>query len=212
LDHELKKLFAGLAPEQHKRSLAWVLLGDHGEEFWEHGSFGHFDRRTTGMRARSAFAMHFPTMKTSQRVHLAHHVDIFPTLFSLIGLDLPYAHFSDGSPLTHKRRSPFVHVNTYSFPRYQPFTLITDRHQWLLRRDRSFHLHLDAVLDLFDRPLAAVPQKEFAALLQQWTKDVSRFYPKDTTFLHSKTHITPIPQPFLRPLPKQRAPNATPWP
>ena len=212
LDHELKKLFGALAPERKSRSLAWVLLGDHGEEFWEHGQFGHFDRQTTGMRTRSAFALHFPTMKKSQRVHLAHHVDIFPTLFSLIGWDLPYAYFSDGTPLLHKRPRSFVHVNTYHFPRYRPFTLVTDRHQWLLRRDRSFHLHLDAVLDLFDQPLTEVPKQEFAKLIQEWKQEVSRFYPKDTTFTRSQAHITPQPTPFLRPLPNQRHPSATPWP
>ena len=215
LDAELQRLFTAIEEKKTKRPLSWVVLGDHGEEFWEHGQFGHADRRTIGMRTRSAFVLHFPTLRESKRVRLAHHTDVFPTLLDLIGLKLPPERYSDGSSLLQPRRLPFLHVNTFHFPRYRPFTLVTDKYQLLMRRDSAFRLHVEAVLDLEDRLLPSPPKAEIAQIIAHWRQEVDRFYPQDRLVNLPKILYTQPADPASlprAPLPNRlRDPSLRPW-
>ncbi len=76
-----------------------VLSGDHGEEFWEHGSFGH----TWGLnniQIQPAAFIYYPGVKSdSIKYKYTSHCDFMPTVFDLIGLNLDYKQFTAGKSL-----------------------------------------------------------------------------------------------------------------
>jgi len=74
-----------------------VVTGDHGEEFWEQGRFGH----TFGVsneQIQTGTAVHFPGgLRTRQRV--SSHADLFPTIFDRMGLNRELDTFMTGKSL-----------------------------------------------------------------------------------------------------------------
>jgi uncharacterized protein len=76
-----------------------VLAGDHGEEFWEHGSFGH----TWGLnnkQIQTAATIYYPGIKNSDiEYKYTNHSDFFPTVFELLGLNINTRIFMTGKSL-----------------------------------------------------------------------------------------------------------------
>ncbi len=63
-----------------------VVTGDHGEEFYEHGHFGHtsnFTREQTWV----SFVMHGPGIEAGDEQRPTSHIDLVPTLLELLGVD-----------------------------------------------------------------------------------------------------------------------------
>lgn len=67
-----------------------VLTADHGEEFGEHGGIGH-GRTIYGEVVRVPLLMVWPgRIEPGRRVaHLSQHLDLAPTILSLVGLEAP---------------------------------------------------------------------------------------------------------------------------
>lgn len=78
-----------------------VISGDHGEEFWEHGSFGH----TWGLnniQIQPAAFIYFPGInKNSIKYRYTSHQDFMPTVFDLIGLNTDWSLFTTGKSLVN---------------------------------------------------------------------------------------------------------------
>lgn len=75
----------------------WIVTGDHGEEFFEKGRFGH----TWGLNdeiVRVPLFMCFPEGKTGGYAVSAHD-DVFPTLFDYMGVDRDLGDFMTGKSL-----------------------------------------------------------------------------------------------------------------
>ncbi|MEO6710244.1 MAG: sulfatase-like hydrolase/transferase [Planctomycetota bacterium] len=63
-----------------------VVTGDHGEEFYEHGHFGHtsnFTREQTWV----GFVMRGPGIAPGEELRPTSHIDLAPTLLELLGVD-----------------------------------------------------------------------------------------------------------------------------
>jgi membrane-anchored protein YejM (alkaline phosphatase superfamily) len=89
-----------------------IILGDHGEEFWEHGQFGH-TLGLTNEQIQTVFAIFFPTQpgraKRPGRYRYSAHHDLMPTLFEYMGLELLSAGiFSGKSLLSYDPARDFV--------------------------------------------------------------------------------------------------------
>ena len=61
-----------------------VIIGDHGEEFWEKGSFGH-SFGLNNEQIKTVGLIHLPTPTTTHYSYTS-HCDIMPTLFDYLGL------------------------------------------------------------------------------------------------------------------------------
>ena len=63
-----------------------IVTGDHGEEFYEHGHFGHtsnFTREQTWV----SFVMRGPGIAPGEELRPTSHIDLAPTLLELLGVD-----------------------------------------------------------------------------------------------------------------------------
>ncbi len=75
-----------------------VLVADHGEAFWEHGRFGHnsaFDREQTAV----PLAVRIPGLEPAVHPEPSRHVDVAPTLMSLLGSQSSPRDWSHGRSL-----------------------------------------------------------------------------------------------------------------
>jgi len=62
-----------------------ILTGDHGEEFGEHGFFGHTSN-FTATQVRVPFLMRGPSVAPGEELRPTSHVDLVPTLLELMGV------------------------------------------------------------------------------------------------------------------------------
>jgi membrane-anchored protein YejM (alkaline phosphatase superfamily) len=126
-----------------------IITGDHGESFGEFGRIGH------GSDVSSA-QLHVPmvvldeTRPPSRRQEVTSHIDVVPTLLSLLGDDHPPRSYSDGVSMFAVPADRFVLATVGWDPRYA-----------VIGRDlkATFFAHDAAmggvvVTDPFDRPLA----------------------------------------------------------
>ncbi len=64
-----------------------VLLSDHGEEFWEHGSFGHGHTLYSEL-LHVPLLIRYPSILPSQRIpYMISLIDLYPTVLSLAGIE-----------------------------------------------------------------------------------------------------------------------------
>lgn len=92
-----------------------VITGDHGEEFFENGFFGHtssFDDYQT----KTVFLMSYP--KTEHRIieRITSHADLVPTVMETLGCISPLDHYTHGIPLldSNSRRLYVTATNWYN--------------------------------------------------------------------------------------------------
>ena len=98
-DSLFKKLFTELEKMGRLKNTIIVLSGDHGEEFWEHGSFGH----TWGLndiQINPAALIYYPGIEQGDiKYKYSSHQDFMPTTFDLIGLNVDSKSFMTGKSL-----------------------------------------------------------------------------------------------------------------
>jgi len=98
-DHLLNKLLVNLEKMGRLDNTIIVIAGDHGEEFWEHGSFGH----TWGLnnkQIQSAAVLYYPGAKQSDvKYSYTSHADFLPTVFDKIKLNYNTNVFMTGKSL-----------------------------------------------------------------------------------------------------------------
>jgi len=75
-----------------------VVTGDHGEEFWERGVFGHGYGDLSTEQCEVPLLIRIPG-GASTRYRYSSHADIFPTLFDAIGLATEGGAFMNGKSL-----------------------------------------------------------------------------------------------------------------
>jgi len=113
-----------------------IICADHGEEFYEHGGFGHgstlYDEQT-----HVPLIIHVPWIKQAKRVkELTQTVDILPTLLDL--LEIPIPHQAQGKSLVglmNNQKQPCP-LHEYVFGRMEILSSIRSK-KWL------FVLHND---------------------------------------------------------------------
>ncbi len=67
----------------------WVVLSDHGEEFWEHGSLGHLTLPYETVLRVPLLVRGPGVARAARRNHPIHHLDIMPTILELAGAAIP---------------------------------------------------------------------------------------------------------------------------
>jgi len=96
LDDQLGELLGEVEARGLSESTAIALMTDHGEQFWEHGDYGH--GASLHREENSALAaIRWPGMAPGVWTGATTHQDIWPTLFDWMGLD-PLEDFT-GAPI-----------------------------------------------------------------------------------------------------------------
>ncbi len=92
------KLIAGLRKGGWLKNTIVVFTGDHGEEFREHGYFGHTSAFTPE-QTHVAFILHLPGIGHREVTHLTSHLDFVPTVMQTLGYTNPPGDYSNGGPI-----------------------------------------------------------------------------------------------------------------
>lgn len=75
-----------------------VMVGDHGEEFMEHGFWGH-NSTFTDPQTRTPLVLWIPGVSAASHDKLTSHLDIVPTLMPLLGVRNPVEDYAVGYDL-----------------------------------------------------------------------------------------------------------------
>jgi membrane-anchored protein YejM (alkaline phosphatase superfamily) len=111
VDSLIDRLMTRLRSRDAGKQPIVVIFGDHGEEFWEHGSFGH--GLSLSEEQTSVPLLVCLPERTTTRYHYSTHADVFPTIFELMQLDDTGIAFMSGKSLLSYERSLDVAVTTF---------------------------------------------------------------------------------------------------
>jgi membrane-anchored protein YejM (alkaline phosphatase superfamily) len=86
-----------------------VVTGDHGQEFYEHGFFGH-GSAFSPEQTHVPLVMHVPGLPFREHDHLTQHQDLPATMLGLLGVDDPPDRYSLGRNMLEGRGRPYAVV------------------------------------------------------------------------------------------------------
>jgi arylsulfatase A-like enzyme len=89
VDDQLAELVRFAEQRGLGRNTIWVVLSDHGEEFWEHGSVGHGTLPYEEVLRVPLIVRGPGVARGERRTELLHHLDLMPTLLELAGAPVP---------------------------------------------------------------------------------------------------------------------------
>lgn len=108
VDHSLREMMTALAESGQLESTLVVITGDHGEEFFEHGFWGH-TANFTPTEVLVPMVMRGPGVPVGIENRPTSHVDVAPTILEILGADPKQrARWTVGenmlTPLEHRSR------------------------------------------------------------------------------------------------------------
>lgn len=113
LDREFGRVFDYLRENRLLDSTVVVLVGDHGEEFMEHGFWGH-NSTFVDEQIRTPLVLHVPGAKPLVSNQMTSHMDIVPTLMPLLGVSNPAGDFALGYNLLGDTQRDHAYVSDWN--------------------------------------------------------------------------------------------------
>ncbi|MEO6118896.1 MAG: sulfatase-like hydrolase/transferase [Methylotenera sp.] len=109
LDMQFGRIFDYLKQHQLLDNTVVIVNGDHGEEFMEHGFWGH-NSTFVDQQVRTPLVIYTPKMKPLVSNQLTSHMDVVPTLMPLLGVTNPSADYATGVNLLagEKRNHTYI--------------------------------------------------------------------------------------------------------
>ena len=95
LDSQYKRVFDYLKDRNLLNSTIVILVGDHGEEFMEHGFWGH-NSTFVDEQVRTPLVIYAPKQAAKVVNQLTSHNDIVPTIMPMLGVTNPHSDYSIG--------------------------------------------------------------------------------------------------------------------
>ena len=108
-DYLIGKILSSLKKNDLLDNTIVIICGDHGEEFYENGYFGHtstFD----DYQLKTVFVMHYPGQGPRSVQRITSHLDVVPTLMESIGVTSPSDDYSQGISLLSDRHHSYISV------------------------------------------------------------------------------------------------------
>jgi membrane-anchored protein YejM (alkaline phosphatase superfamily) len=154
--------------DQYEAGRTIVLAtSDHGEEIRDHGVFGHASATFWNEKVVVPFVLGLPEAHLGKDVRspsLTSHVDVWPTLFDYLGVDVESRMFSDGRSLLVPPSSAVQAVVTGRFFPYadRPSVLVDGNAKYWFRVDglganNRLCIVVTKVTDLNDREISGTP-------------------------------------------------------
>lgn len=109
LDMQFGRIFEYLKQHDLLDNTIVVINGDHGEEFMEHGFWGH-NSTFVDEQVRTPLVIYTPNMKPLVSNQLTSHMDLVPTLMPLLGVTNPSTDYATGVNLLagEKRNHTYI--------------------------------------------------------------------------------------------------------
>jgi membrane-anchored protein YejM (alkaline phosphatase superfamily) len=113
LDSQFGRVFDYLQQNGLLDSTIVILLGDHGEEFMEHGYWGH-NSTFTDQQTRTPLVLWVPGKVPGVHDKLTSHMDVVPTLMPLLGVSNPTRDYAIGLDLFSDKQRSFTYLADWS--------------------------------------------------------------------------------------------------
>lgn len=113
LDSQFGRIFDYLEQNGLLDNSIVVLLGDHGEEFMEHGYWGH-NSTFTDQQTRTPLVMWVPGKKPGVYDKMTSHMDVVPTLMPLLGVTNPVGDYAVGLDLFSEKKRTSTYIADWS--------------------------------------------------------------------------------------------------
>ncbi|GAB4489982.1 MAG: sulfatase-like hydrolase/transferase [Thermodesulfovibrionales bacterium] len=107
IDSQIGRIVSALEAKGLMDRTVLLVTGDHGDEFYENGYFGHtssFD----DYQVRTVFVLHVPGERPREVGSLTSHMDFVPTVMELIGAVTPASAYSQGLSLLGSEKHDYV--------------------------------------------------------------------------------------------------------
>ncbi len=114
IDFLIKEIIEYLKSKKMLDNTIIFITGDHGEEFRETGFFSHTSA-FNDYQIKTPGIMHIPKIKNKKISKITNHIDIVPTLFSLMGCQNPPSDYSNGNDIFSEYNKDY----TFSFNWYE---------------------------------------------------------------------------------------------
>lgn len=167
-DRLLEQLITEMDKMGRLKNTIIVITGDHGEEFWEHGSFGH----TWGLnniQIQPAALIYYPGIKKNSIAYrYTSHQDFMPTVFDLIGLSADWKSFTTGKSLVRYNPELDYAISSLgilvSFKR-NGYAIIGGGYKVLYRNNMDLNKSPYGVYDDNDKPVDKIDPNRLMDLL-----------------------------------------------
>lgn len=180
VDHLFGQLIDELRAEWERGDLVVVVTGDHGEEFWEHGLFGHVAPEFDNERTQVPLVLCLPGA-APPAVDLSGHADIMATVLDYLGAPPQALGYLDGvSLLRPVPADRYQVISAAGFPlEARELCLLAGQRKYWLAQDADFLDHYSPVkiTDLGDRLLGGPEQADarLAGLVTDFNRRFARF-------------------------------------
>lgn len=170
-DHNLGRIVAALEENGLLSDTIVVVTGDHGQEFWEHGYFGH-NSAYTAEQVRVAFVYFDPDQPPREIAARTSHLDVPATILAALGDGRDPTLYSLGRSVLDPVRPAFLVLSGWD-----DCCLVTDRLKIRFATETYNLFSPDAVTDLDDNPVAdsALIRAEKQKYLVPVLEGMSRF-------------------------------------
>lgn len=117
LDSQFARVFDYLKTHNLLDSTIVVVTGDHGEEFMEHGYWGH-NSTFSDAQTRTPLVLWIPGLPAASHENLTSHLDLPATIMPLLGVTNPATDYSVGIDLLSSARHEHVILSDWSHVGY----------------------------------------------------------------------------------------------
>lgn len=178
LDMQFGRIFEYLKTHQLLDSTIVVLIGDHGEEFMEHGFWGH-NSTFVDEQVRTPLVIYTPKMKPLVSDQMTSHMDVIPTIMPLLGVTNPSSDYATGYNLLAGENRKHTYISDWDKVAY------VDDDVKITQPVNGKSFMLMTASKGNDEPLSkeelkAVLQKKQPAMMQL-VQDLSKFFKKKET-------------------------------
>lgn len=175
LDMQFGRIFDYLKNKNLLDSTIVILIGDHGEEFMEHGFWGH-NSTFVDEQVLTPLVIYAPGMKPLLQNHMTSHMDVIPTIMPLLGVTNPTEDYATGYNLFNGQQRDYTYVSDWDKVTY------VDHEVKIVQpvNSNSFMtVKVSTAKDetLSERQQSAMLQKKQSAMLQL-VKDLGKFFRK----------------------------------
>jgi len=175
LDMQYGRVFDYLKQHQLLDNTIVILVGDHGEEFMEHGFWGH-NSTFVDQQVRTPLVIYKPNSAPLVSDQMTSHMDIVPTIMPLLGVTNPSSDYATGYNLLAGEKRSHTYISDWD-----KVTYVDDE----VKITQPVNAKSFALMTTSRGDDSALPHDERKAILQtkqpamlQLVQDLSKFFKK----------------------------------
>lgn len=112
LDMQFGRIFEYMKTHQLLDNTIVILIGDHGEEFMEHGFWGH-NSTFVDQQVMTPLVIYTPQMKPLISNQMTSHMDVIPTIMPLLGVTNPSSDYAKGFNLLAGEKRSYTYISDW---------------------------------------------------------------------------------------------------